>query len=43
MSLCSVLVEVMVLSLGKVLFLVIAKTGDREFDGVVPMGRECEG
>ena len=40
MSLCSILMEIMVPSLGQPLFLVIAETGDGEFEVFVPTGRE---
>ena len=35
--------EITVLSSGKPLFLVIDNTGDGDFEGIFPMGREHEG
>ena len=43
MSLCFILMEIEVLSLDKPILVMIAVTGDSEFEGVIPVGRECEG
>ena len=43
MSLCSILVEVTVPSLGNTLILMITAMGDREFEGVFPTHREHKG
>ena len=43
MSLRSILMEVMVPSLGNPLILIIAAMGDREFEGVFPTHREHKG